>query len=78
MDDAGSERPPPRAKRHHHFTRFHLKEFADENGLVWQYDRRGQMEKNPSHIPVGNAGVERYLYAPEVGEDIRPTNSKFG
>lgn len=75
MDDAGSGRRPPRAKRHHHFPKFHLKEFANENGLVWQYDRRLAMAENPSEVSPKDAGVVSYFYAPGVGED--PKNDAY-
>jgi hypothetical protein len=56
----------PTRKRHHYAPRPYLSRFADDDGLLWQYER-GKAE--PVQVQPGDAAVEGYLYAPEVGED---------
>lgn len=54
------------AKRHHAVPRFYLKRFAAEDGLVWLHDLQ---TRSAARVSPTDAIVEKYLYAPEVGEN---------
>lgn len=56
----------PTRKRHHYVPQLYLSRFADDDGLLWQYERR---KDEPVQVQPKDAAVEGYLYAPEVGED---------
>ncbi len=53
-------------KRHHSVPQFYLGRFTGPDGLLWIYPVDGS---EPKHVGPRNAAVERYLYAPEVGEE---------
>jgi Protein of unknown function (DUF4238) len=54
------------AKRHHAVPRFYLSRFAAEDGLIWLHDIHTQ---SSVRVSPNDAIVEKYLYAPEVGEN---------
>ncbi len=58
-----------RRKHHHHFPRFHLREFEAGRDRVWQYDRLFETTENPCLVLTTRAGSLRDLYAPEVGAE---------
>lgn len=66
MPEQSKDAKQQRRKRHHSVTVGYLKRFTNESGLLWQYVR-GQDEPVPVH--PDDAGVEKYLYAPEVGDE---------
>lgn len=59
------------AKRHHAVPRFYLSRFAAD-GRIWLHDLQGE---SAIQVSPNDAIVEKYLYAPEVGED--PKDDSF-
>jgi len=55
-------------KRHHYASESYLGRFTGPDGLLWIYPVD---ESEPQPVNPRNAAVERYLYAPEVGEKPR-------
>lgn len=56
-------------KRHHSVPAAYLERFTDEEGLLFQHER-GQTE--PVRVPPHKAAREKFLYAPETGDN--PSN----
>lgn len=67
------ERRDPLRKYHHFRPIHHLRHFANANGAVWVYDVQGKMPVQPLGLSV--VGGEKYLYAPEAGEE--PKDDSF-
>ena len=60
------------AKRHHAVPRFYLSRFAADDGLIWLHDLQTE---SAVRVSPNDAIVEKYLYAPGVGED--PKDDSF-
>lgn len=54
------------SKRHHSVPMHYLERFTGDTGLLWVYPTDGA---EPRQAHPRNTAVERYLYAPEVGDN---------
>jgi Protein of unknown function (DUF4238) len=54
------------SKRHHAVPRFYLSRFAKDDGLIWLHNIETQ---SAVRVQPKNAIVEKFLYAPEVGDN---------
>lgn len=54
------------AKRHHAVPRFYLERFSGTDGLLWQHHLE---DLRAVRVAPHDAAVEKYLYAPEVGDE---------
>jgi hypothetical protein len=61
-----------KSKLHHSVPVHYLERFTGEDGLLWVYPTDGT---EPRAIHPRKTAVERYLYAPEVGDD--PAENRF-
>lgn len=54
------------AKRHHAVPQFYLRRFTGEDGFLWLHDLDAA---KAVRVRTDDALVEKYLYAPEIGDD---------